>query len=166
MNPVSPAPTARIATTRVHRFAALALCVFLFGSAAPALAQMDPAPAHPELRPVLDEFGGRAGLDALMDDFMTRLLADARTREFFEFADQPRVKQQLAEQFCVILGGDCVYTGRSMAESHEGLDIRRDEFNALVEILQDSMNARGIAFSAQNKLLAQLAPMHREVVTR
>ncbi len=127
---------------------------------------VNPAPAHPELRPVLAEFGGVDGLTVLMDDFMQRLLADSRTREFFEFSDQTRVKQQLVEQFCVILGGDCVYSGRSMAESHEGLDIRRDEFNALVEILQDAMRARGVPFSAQNKLLAKLAPMHREVVTR
>lgn len=127
---------------------------------------MNPAPAHPELRPVLAEFGGVEGLTVLMDDFMQRLLADARTREFFEFSDQERVKRQLVEQFCVILGGDCAYSGRGMAESHAGLDIRRDEFNALVEILQGAMRARGVPFSAQNKLLAKLAPMHREVVTR
>ncbi|WP_395788424.1 group 1 truncated hemoglobin [Aquimonas sp.] len=129
-------------------------------------AQANPAPAHPELRPVLDEFGGVDGLTVLMDEFMARLLDDARTREFFEFSDQTRVKQQLVEQFCVILGGDCVYSGRSMAESHQGLDIRRGEFNALVEILQEAMDSRGVPFAAQNKLLAKLAPMHREVVTK
>jgi hemoglobin len=161
---MNPAPSTALPGLRP--LAVLLLGAALIVSAPTSSAQMNPAPANPELRPVLEEFGGRGGLEALMDYFMARLLADARTREFFEFADQPRVKRQLVEQFCVILGGDCIYSGRSMAESHEGLDIRRDEFNALVEILQDSMNARGIAFSAQNKLLAQLAPMHREVVTR
>ncbi len=146
------------------RGALLAAALVLAGPV--AAEPMNPAPAHPELRPVLAEFGGVEGLTVLMDDFMQRLLADARTREFFEFSDQDRVKRQLVEQFCVILGGDCVYSGRSMAESHQGLDIRRDEFNALVEILQDAMQAKGVPFSAQNKLLAKLAPMHREVVTR
>lgn len=125
----------------------------------------DPAPAHPELRWALDAFGGFDGLLALMDDFMPRLLADERTREFFEFSDQERIKRQLAEQFCVILGGDCTYSGRDMAIAHYGLDIRRREFNALVECLQDAMDARGIPFRAQNALLAKLAPMHREIVT-
>lgn len=133
--------------------------------AAPAVAAADPAPADPALRWALDEFGGREGLVVLMDDFMRRLLEDTRTREFFEFSDQERVKRQLVEQFCVILGGDCTYSGRSMAESHAGLGIRRGEFNALVECLQDAMDARGISFRAQNALLAKLAPMHREVVT-
>ena len=96
---------------------------------------------------------------------MPRLLADERTREFFEFSDQERIKRQLAEQFCVILGGDCTYSGRDMAIAHYGLDIRRREFNALVECLQDAMDARGSPFRAQNALLAKLAPMHREIVT-
>jgi hemoglobin len=149
---------------RSLRGALLATALVLAGPV--AAEPMNPAPAHPELRPVLAEFGGVEGLAVLMDDFMQRLLADERTREFFEFSDQARVKRQLVEQFCVILGGDCVYSGRSMAESHEGLDIRRGEFNALVEILQDAMQAKGVPFAAQNKLLAKLAPMHREVVTR
>ena len=36
---------------------------------------------------------------------------------------------------------------------------------ALVEVLQLSMDAQGIPFRAQNQLLAQLAPMHRDTIT-
>ena len=49
--------------------------------------------------------------------------------------------------------------------AHESLDIRKGDFNALVEVLQQSMDAQGIPFRAQNQLLAQLAYMHRDVVT-
>ena len=126
----------------------------------------NPAPAFPELRPVLDEFGGEAGLTALMETFMTGLLADPRTKPFFANADQVRVKRQLTEQFCVILGGGCTYTGRDMRSSHKGQDIDRGHFNALVEVLQVAMDQHGVPFRAQNKLLAKLAPMHREVVTK
>lgn len=142
--------------------------LFVLGllAGAPANSQMNPAPPHPELRPVLEQFGGEAGLTALMDDFLAILLEDPRMRPFFEHTDQARVKRQLVEQFCVILGGDCVYTGRDMRASHAGLDIARADFNALVEALQLAMDRRGIPFRAQNQLLARLAPMHREVVTK
>lgn len=125
----------------------------------------NPAPAHPELRPVLDDFGGEAGLTRLMDTFMAGLLADERMGPYFANADQVRVKRQLVEQFCVILGGDCEYTGRDMKTSHAGLGIDRADFNRLVEVLQVAMDAHDVPFAAQNKLLAKLAPMHREVVT-
>ncbi len=125
----------------------------------------NPAPAHPELRPVLDQFGGEAGLTRLMDTFMAGLLADAKMGPFFANSDQVRVKRQLVEQFCVILGGDCSYTGRDMKSAHAGMGVDRADFNRLVEVLQVAMNQHDVPFSAQNKLLAKLAPMHREVVT-
>lgn len=126
----------------------------------------DPAPMHPELRAVFEQFGGEAGLTALMEDFMTQLLLDPRTKSFFENVDQKAVKRHLVEQFCAILGGGCAYTGRDMKTAHAGLGIERGQFNALVEDLQIAMDKRGIPFRAQNQLLAKLAPMHREIEKR
>lgn len=126
----------------------------------------DPAPVHPELAGVFADFGGMPGMTALMDDFMAIMLKNPRLRPFFENSDQERIKQQLAEQFCAILGGGCVYGGRDMQESHAAFDIRRADFNALVEDLQIAMDRKRIPFRSQNKLLAILAPMHREIITR
>lgn len=126
----------------------------------------NPAPADASLLPVFKQFGETPGLVALMDDFMVLLLADKRTRPFFENADQAAVKKHLVDQFCVILGGPCTYTGRDMKSSHANLGIDRTAFNALVEDLQIAMNGRKIPFRAQNQLLAKLAPMHREIETR
>jgi hemoglobin len=44
------------------------------------------------------------------------------------------------------------------------MDVTRGHFNALVEVLQHSMDARGIPVARQNQLLALLAPMYRDVV--
>jgi hemoglobin len=154
---------------KIHASIALAIGLAL---SAPAIAQdaatpaPDPAPVHPELKGAFEDFGGEPGLTALMDDFMVILLEDPRMRPFFEKVDQARVKRQLVEQFCAILGGGCTYTGRDMRASHEGMRIDRADFNALVEDLQVAMNRRGIPFRSQNKLLALLAPMHREVINK
>ena len=124
------------------------------------------APAYPELLPVFRQFGEEAGLVKLMDVFMEKLLVDPRMRPFFENADQAKVKKHLVEQFCVILGGPCQYSGRDMKSSHAALGIDRANFNALVEDLQWAMDKQNIPFRAQNKLLAKLAPMHREIETK
>ena len=60
--------------------------------------------------------------------------------------------------------GDCRYTGA--VESHKDFEIRHADFNALVELLQIAMQQRKIPFRAQNKLLAKLAPMHREIINK
>lgn len=109
-------------------------------------------------------FGERAGLVKLMDDFMVRLVADPRTGPFFRDANQARIKAQLVDQFCVALGGPCTYKGADMKTAHADLKITKTDFNALVEELQHAMDAQGIAFTAQNHLLAKLAPLHRDIV--
>ena len=131
---------------------------------APSFAQTSAAPAmaHDQL---YQTFGGKPGLVQLMDDFMVRLVADPRTGPHFKPVDQKHVKEQLVDQFCVLTGGPCEYKGADMKSSHTNLDITKSDFNALVEVLQRSMDAQGIAFSQQNKLLAKLAPMHRDVIT-
>ena len=143
------------------------LCVGVsIAACRPALADENPAPADPSLLGVYGQFGEREGLVALMNDLMVNLVDDPRTRPFFADADQKRIKAELVDQFCVILGGPCAYTGKSMKEAHRNLAIDEAGFNALVEDLQRAMDKRKIPFRAQNKLLAQLAPMHREVITR
>ena len=111
-------------------------------------------------------FGERAGIAALMDDFVVRLKADQRTAPFFEKTNLPELARGLTDQLCMLSGGPCKYSGATMKKAHDDLDIRRRDFNALVEVLQDSMGARGIPFSTQNRMLALLAPMHRDVVTK
>lgn len=113
---------------------------------------------------LFQDLGARPGLIALTDDLMTRLLEDPRMRPFFQDVDQAKLKASLVEQFCEVSGGPCKYTGKDMKTAHAGQDVTRSNFNALVEVLQQSMDAQGIAFRVQNRLLARLAPMYRDVV--
>ena len=124
------------------------------------------APRDPSLKPVFDEFGGKPGLVALMNDFMDNLMADSRTRPYFANSDREHIKVELVDQFCVILDGPCTYTGKDMEKVHRNLGINRAAFNALVEDLQTAMNKHKVPFRAQNKLLAKLAPMHKVIITK
>jgi hemoglobin len=110
-------------------------------------------------------FGQKAGLTALMDDFVPRLIKDPRMEPFFGKANQQNLKEQLTNQICQVTGGPCVYKGIDMKTAHRDFDITKGNFNALIEVLQESMDAQKIPFRAQNKLLALLGPMHRDVIT-
>ena len=112
------------------------------------------------------EFGGREGLVKIVDDMFVNVDADPRINTFFEPAKREQTKARLVEQFCVVLGGGCTYTGKDMKAAHKNLGIQKADFNALVENLQKAMDKNGVPFSAQNKLLAALAPQHRDVVEK
>ena len=127
------------------------------------------AAAHAQSAPAADDtlfraLGSQPGIAAIVDDFVPRLVADPRMSEFFKKANQAHLKQMLSEQFCVVSGGPCVYTGLPMKTAHQDMDISKGDFNALVEVLQASMDAQHVPFATQNQLLARLAPMHRDIV--
>lgn len=150
----------RSISIRHAALAALACFVCLVCLSGAARAQTAP-PADDTL---YRDLGGQSGLVTLMDDFMQRLLADPRMNPFFKDVDQKHVKEELVVQFCEVSGGPCRRKGPDMKKAHAGFDINRGDFNRLVEVLQQSMDAQRIPFGAQNRLLAKLAPMHREII--
>lgn len=112
-----------------------------------------------------EAFGGKEGLIKIMDDFMIGLIADPRTKAFFDNDKQTFIKAMLVEQMCELMNGGCKYPGRDMTTSHANMKVNREAFNALVEQFQFAMDKHNVPFSAQNKLLAKLAPMYREIET-
>ena len=145
-------------SARIRAFAALACSLAVSWPSPPAAAQ-DLA-----RDPLYEALGAQSGLTHLVEDLGGRLLSDPRMRPFFKDTDLAHLKEQLVIQLCEVSGGPCRRQGKDMAKVHAGVDISPTDFNALVEVLQQSMDAQGIAFATQNKLLARLAPMHREIV--
>lgn len=108
--------------------------------------------------------GGDTGIKLLADEFVFRLVSDTRIAHHFKDTDLDRFEEKLAEQFCVLSGGPCTYTGDSMEEVHKGLGISKADFNALVEDLQIAMENLKLPEAAQTRLLARLAPMRPQVI--
>lgn len=115
---------------------------------------------------ILAPFGGYAGLGRLTADFVERVQKHPRIGRFFTEADTERLSAMLSDQFCDVLGAGCKYSGKSMQAVHRGLSIGTADFNALVETLQEALDAAHVPPAQQNRLLARLAPMHRDVVQR
>lgn len=113
---------------------------------------------------MLNAFHGKAGIARIVDGFVDRNISDKRIEEIFEKQDIVRLRRVLKEQFCYILNGGCDYSGRTMQEAHKNLGVQTADMGALIENLQAAMRDEKVAFFAQNRLLAKLAPMKRHVV--
>lgn len=123
------------------------------------------AKPYPDAR-YFDQFGGKSGIDNMVEAFVARLYANPVIKDVFFAADKVRLTRTLKEQVCYVLGGPCDYTGRPMNSSHDVHGITQREFNALVVDLQLAMNEFDIPFRAQNKLLVKLAPMASDIISR
>jgi hemoglobin len=153
----------------------IALTLMLAAQAVPAGEQpVDPHPAsnaNAGARPFADQamwhaFHGEAGVRRIVESFASAVVADPRIAEIFKAHDPVRFRRTLYEQFCHILGGGCDYSGMDMRRAHKDMGIQTADMNAVVENLQRAMAEEGVSFFAQNRFLAKLAPMKRDVVER
>lgn len=119
--------------------------------------------AHAGGTTVYDQLGGKPGVTKIIDDFVGNVLGDSRINGFFANANIPHLKMELVQQVCSVTDGGCLYTGKDMVDAHKGMKIKDADFNALVEDLMKSMQSNNVPIGAQNKLLAALAPMKRDV---
>jgi hemoglobin len=129
-----------------------------------ALAALSPVQAADDA--TFRGLGGQQGIKNIVATFIPLVLADARIKETFSDSDMKHVGMRLEEQFCMLSGGPCEYKGDEMKGVHGGLKITNAQFNALTEDLQIAMERNGVPSYVQNKLVAKLAPMQREIVTK
>lgn len=119
------------------------------------------AQAEPTL---YEQIGGEPVLRKTVEEFVVIMEQDDRINFAFGNTDITKFKQLLFEQLCNITGGPCRYTGRTMKESHEKMEVDNAMFNALAEDVYLAFDRAGVPYRLQNKVMAIFAPMQRDIV--
>ena len=119
------------------------------------------AQAEPTL---YEQIGGEPVLRKTVEEFVVIMEKDDRINFAFGNTDITKFKQLLFEQLCNITDGPCKYTGRTMKESHEKMEVNNTMFNALAEDVYIAFDRAGVPYRLQNKVMAIFAPMQRDIV--
>lgn len=117
---------------------------------------------------LFERIGGADAVDAAVDGFYQRVLADDRIKHFFEGVDVQRQARHQKQFLTYAFGGAPDYPGRSLRAAHKRLvdDMGLDDehFNAVLENLGATLKylgvpddliaeAAGIAESTRNDVL-------------
>jgi hemoglobin len=140
-------------------FSKLKFLVFCFTAAAACTSTFAQTSLYAEL-------GADSGLTKIIAAAIKRWEQNPALAEQFKNADTERLEKMLVQQFCALTGGGCKYEGGDMKTVHEKMGVDTRQFNALAEDLQNALTENGVANSVQNRLIALLAPMKRDVVTK
>ena len=114
-------------------------------------------------------FGSKEGITKIVDDFVGNVVADKRINFQFASLNAPRVerlKGLLVDMLCGATGGPCEYKGRDMKTTHAGMGINDAQFNALAEDMYIAWDKNGVPYHVQNKVMAILATMQKDIVTK
>jgi hemoglobin len=117
-----------------------------------------------------DRLGGVYSIATVVDDFIDRIMIDPRLNanprvdEAHHRVLPPGFKYLVTEMVCWAAGGPQNYTGRSMKESHQELQITAGEWEAFLDDLQQSLDKFGVPPTEQAELQAIVASTRADIV--
>lgn len=124
-----------------------------------ATTQPDAAP-----KKLFERLGGKAAIDAVVDDFLGRVAQDETINSGFAVGHLPRLRQRLIELVCSATGGPCTYSGRDMQTVHAGMRITNQQFDNLVGHLVATLDKFKVPAQEKGELLGLLGPMRGSIV--
>lgn len=111
-----------------------------------------------------DELGGAAAIDAAVDIFYRKVLADDRVSEFFDTVDMEGQHAKQKAFLTVALGGPNNYTGKDMREAHKHMNLSEGHFNAVAEDLIATLEELDVPQARIDEVIAVVATTKNDVL--
>jgi len=122
---------------------------------------LEPAP------PLYHRLGGHDVIAAVVDDLLSRMLADPRVNYYWRGKSRDtlrRERQVMVEQVCAATGGPTYYTGREMKAAHAGLGITGTEWDIFMAHVQAALDNFSVPPHARDELLAIAQSLQGDIV--
>lgn len=118
---------------------------------------------------LFERLGGAAGIAAIVDSLVAAHMENPVIRpRFAAYLDTPERIEAIKGHVCTFLeagsGGPRAYTGRSMRETHHGMNINEAEFVAVVDDILAVLQKHGVDQSTQKDMLAIAYSLKNEIV--
>lgn len=84
---------------------------------------------------IFEQIGGEAAVNAAVDIFYRKVLADDRISQFFDTIDMENQHAKQKAFLTMAFGGPNNYTGKDMREAHKHMNLTEEHFNAVAECL-------------------------------
>jgi hemoglobin len=128
------------------------------------LAGMLSAPAHTQAKEksLYERLGGYDAISAVVNELAVRLVKDEKLGVYFKGLSNDskrRLIAHLTDFVCSATGGPCIYTGRDMKTSHEGLGITNEEWDRFVKITKEVLNKFKVPAKEQQEFLQLVSPL-------
>lgn len=113
------------------------------------------------------KLGGKAAIDAAVEAFYVRVLADGRVKHFFSDINMTAQRRKQKEFLSFALGGPLPWTGKDMRKAHEDLPgLNESHFNAIAENLVATLKDLKISRELIGQVVAVVATTKDDVLQR
>lgn len=112
------------------------------------------------------KLGGQAAIDAAVEAFYVKVLADDRVKHFFDDVSMVKQRRKQKEFLSHALGGPLPWTGKDMRKAHEGMGLTEAHFNAIAENLVATLKDLKISQELIDQVVAVVATTKDDVLGR
>jgi Truncated hemoglobins len=135
------------------------------------LAGMLSAPVYAQSmeKSLYQRLGGYNAISAVVNELAVRLVTDEKLGVYFKGLSNDSKRKLIAhltDFVCSATGGPCIYTGRDMKTSHEGLGITEEEWERFVRITKEVLDKFKVPAREQQELLQAIAPLKSVIVEK
>lgn len=85
------------------------------------------------------KLGGKPAMEAAIDAFYVKVLADDRVKHFFDDVSMDKQRRKQKEFLSAAFGGPLPWIGKDMRKAHEGMGLTEVHFNAIAENLVNTL---------------------------
>ncbi len=114
---------------------------------------------------VYERIGGGDAIRAAVDLFYRKVLADERVNHHFERVNLPRLKAHQRAMITAVAGGPNTYSGASMRDAHDHLEITNGEFDVVVGHLVETLQELGVPQEEIDRLAPPVLELRGDIVT-
>ena len=113
---------------------------------------------------LFDRLGGSDGITTIARDLVEAHLANPRINTRFSNSDRDKLIKGAASFFISGTGGPACYEGKSMLDTHQGMNIDTEEFIAVLDDALQALAKNNIGQREQEEVLFILYSMKSEIV--
>ncbi len=110
------------------------------------------------------KLGGKESVDAVIELFYVKMLADDRVKDVFKDVNMTRQRKKQKEFLAAAFGGPIPWTGFDLRSAHKDLKLTEAHFQATAENLQKSLDESKVPKELIAQVMAIAASTHDDVL--
>lgn len=116
-----------------------------------------------------ERLGGSAGIRRIVDGMVDKHLHNPAIKpRFIPYIDQPERVEKIKQHYCTLFeelsNGPGAYDGRSMVETHRGMNIDETEYMAAMDDILETMKSLGHSEDTRNEITAILYALKDDII--
>jgi hemoglobin len=112
------------------------------------------------------KLGGQVAIDAAVERFYVKMLADDRVKHVFDDVNMVRQRRKQKQFLSAAFGGPIPWEGVDMRTAHAGLHLTETHFQAVAENLQSSLEDLKVPKELIAQVMAIAGSVHDDVLNK